>query len=66
MQVSLYFYLGGTIAARIVTFIVCIVLLVSYINVIRTITANTRALLSPPTDAPRDKTSKNTLPQENQ
>lgn len=60
MQVSLYFYLGGTIAARIVTFVVCIVLLVSYINVIRTITANTRALLSPPetdtppTDAPDD------------
>lgn len=54
MQVCLYFYLGGTIAAKIVTFVVCIVLLVSYINVIRTITANTSALLSPPTDAPSD------------
>ena len=54
MQVSLYFYLGETIAAKIVTFIVCIVLLDSYIKVIRTITANTSALLSPPTDAPSD------------
>ena len=60
MQVSLYFYLGETIAAKIVTFVVSIVLLVSYINVIRTITANTSALLSPPetdtppTDAPSD------------
>lgn len=60
MQVCLYFYLGETIAAKIVTFIVCIVLLVSYIKVIRTITANTSALLSPPetdtppTDAPSD------------
>ena len=62
MQVCLYFYLGGSIAAKIVTFIVCIVLLVSYVKVIRTISANTRALLSlpdvvstadtPPTDAP--------------
>lgn len=65
MQVSLYFYLGGTIAAKIVTFVVSIVLLVSYINVIRTITANTRALLSPPetdtppTDAPDDTPSEN-------
>jgi energy-converting hydrogenase Eha subunit C len=55
MQVSLYFYLGGTIAAKIVTFVVSIVLLVSYIKVIRTITANTRALLSPPTDVPDDQ-----------
>ncbi|WP_141398386.1 hypothetical protein [Fibrobacter sp. UWT3] len=54
MQLCLYFYLGGTIAAKIVTFIVCIVLLVSYIKVIRTITANTIALLFPPTDAPSD------------
>jgi energy-converting hydrogenase Eha subunit C len=54
MQVSLYFYLGGTIAARIVTFVVSIVLLVSYVKVIRTITANTSVLLSPPTDAPSD------------
>ncbi len=54
MQVSLYFYLGGTIAAKIVTFIVCIVLLVSYVKDIRIITANTRTLLSPPTDAPSD------------
>ena len=46
MQVCLYFYLGGTIAAKIVTFIVCIVLLDSYIKVIRTITANTSALNS--------------------
>ena len=52
MQVCLYFYLGGTIAAKIVTFVVSIILLDSYIKVIRTITANTRALLSPPTDAP--------------
>ena len=65
MQVCLYFYLGETIAAKIVTFIVCIVLLVSYINVIRTITANTRTLLSPPetdtppTDAPDDTPSEN-------
>lgn len=67
MQVSLYFYLGGTIAAKIVTFIVSIVLLVSYVKVIRIITANTRALNSQTTnDAPRDETSKNTLPQENQ
>lgn len=54
MQVCLYFYLGGTIAAKIVTFVVSIVLLISYIKVIRTITANTRTLLSPPTDAPGD------------
>ncbi len=54
MQVCLYFYLGETIAAKIVTFVVSIVLLVSYIKVIRTITANTSALLSPPTDAPSD------------
>ena len=54
MQVCLYFYLGGTIAAKIVTFIVSIVLLVSYVKVIRIITANTSALLSPPTDAPSD------------
>lgn len=54
MQVCLYFYLGETIAAKIVTFVVSIVLLVSYINVIRTITANMSALLSPPTDAPSD------------
>ena len=46
MQVCLYFYLGGTIAAKIVTFIVCIVLLVSYVKVIRTITANMSALNS--------------------
>lgn len=46
MQVSLYFYLGGTIAAKIVTFVVCIVLLVSYVKVIRTITANMSALNS--------------------
>ena len=65
MQVSLYFYLGGTIAAKIVTFIVSIVLLDSYIKVIRTITANTSALLSPPetdtppTDAPDDTPSEN-------
>lgn len=65
MQVCLYFYLGGTIAAKIVTFIVSIVLLVSYVKVIRTITANTRALLSPPetdtppTDAPDDTPSEN-------
>ena len=72
MQACLYFYLGGTIAAKIVTFVVSIILLDSYIKAIRTITANTRTLLSPPetdtppTDAPRDETSKNTLPQENQ
>lgn len=54
MQVCLYFYLGETIAAKIVTFVVSIVLLVSYVKVIRTITANTSALLSPPTDAPSD------------
>jgi len=72
MQVSLYFYLRETIAAKIVTFVVSIVLLVSYIKIIKTITANTRTLLSPPEtdtppiDAPRDETSKNTLPQENQ
>ena len=67
MQVCLYFYLGGTIAAKIVTFVVSIILLDSYIKVIRTITANTRALNSLTTnDAPRDETSKNTLPQENQ
>ena len=60
MQVSLYFYLRETIAAKIVTFVVCVVLLVSYVKVIRTITANTSALLSPPetdtppTDAPDD------------
>lgn len=54
MQVCLYFYLGETIAAKIVIFVVCIVLLVSYVKVIRIITANTRALLSPPTDAPSD------------
>jgi energy-converting hydrogenase Eha subunit C len=54
MQVCLYFYLGETIAAKIVTFIVSIVLLVSYVKVIRIITANTRALLSPPADAPSD------------
>lgn len=65
MQVSLYFYLGGTIAAKIVTFVVSIVLLDSYIKVIRTITANTSALLSPPetdtppTDAPSDTPSEN-------
>ena len=59
MQVCLYFYLGETIAAKIVTFVVSIVLLVSYINVIRTITANTSALLSPPTDAPSDTPSEN-------
>lgn len=54
MQVCLYFYLGETIAAKIVIFVVCIVLLVSYVKVIRIITANTSALLSPPTDAPSD------------
>lgn len=57
MQVSLYFYLGETIAAKIVTFVVSIVLLVSYIKVIRTISANTSALLSSPTDAPSDTPS---------
>ena len=46
MQVCLYFYLGETIAAKIVTFVVCIVLLVSYVKVIRIITANTSALNS--------------------
>ena len=46
MQVCLYFYLGGTIAAKIVTFIVSIVLLVSYIKVIKTVTANMSALNS--------------------
>jgi energy-converting hydrogenase Eha subunit C len=59
MQVCLYFYLGETIAAKIVTFVVSIVLLVSYIKVIRTITANTSALLCPPTDAPSDTPSEN-------
>ena len=44
-----------------------IILFVSYIKTIRAITANTRALNSLTTnDAPRDETSKNTLPQENQ
>ncbi|WP_458451053.1 hypothetical protein [Fibrobacter sp.] len=44
-----------------------IFLFVSYIKTIRAITANTRALNSLTTnDAPRDETSKNTLPQENQ
>ena len=46
MQVCLYFYLGETIAAKIVTFVVCIVLLVRYVKVIRIITANTSALNS--------------------
>lgn len=61
MQVCLYFYLGGSIAARIVTFIVCIVLLVSYINIIRTITANTRALLSPASNEPDSGSPNNEL-----
>ena len=44
-----------------------IILFASYIKTIRAITANTRALNSLTTnDAPRDETSKNTLPQENQ
>lgn len=44
-----------------------IILFVSYIKVIRVITANMSALNSLTTnDAPRDETSKNTLPQENQ
>ena len=65
MQVCLYFYLGETIAAKIVTFVVSIILLDSYIKVIRTITANTRTLLcppetdTPPTDAPDDTPSEN-------
>ena len=61
MQVSLYFYLGGTIAAKIVTFIVCIVLLVSYVKVIRIITANTRALLSPASNEPDSGSPNNEL-----
>ncbi len=65
MQVCLYFYLGETIAAKIVTFVVSIVLLVSYIKIIKTVTANMSALLSPtetdtpPTDAPDDTPSEN-------
>lgn len=44
-----------------------IFLFASHIKTIRAITANTRALNSLTTnDAPRDETSKNTLPQENQ
>lgn len=44
-----------------------IILFVSHIKTIRAITANTRALNSLTTnDAPRNETSKNTLPQENQ
>ena len=46
MQVCLYFYLGETIAAKIVTFVVSIVLLVSYIKIIKTVTANMSALNS--------------------
>ncbi|MBR4008259.1 hypothetical protein [Fibrobacter sp.] len=61
MQVCLYFYLGETIAAKIVTFIVSIVLLVSYINVIRTITANTSALLSPASNKPDSGSPNNEL-----
>ena len=61
MQVSLYFYLGGTIAAKIVTFIVCIVLLVSYVKVIRIITANTSALLSPASNEPDSGSPNNEL-----
>jgi len=61
MQVCLYFYLGETIAAKIVTFIACIVLLVSYIKVIRTITANTSALLSPASNEPDSDSPNNEL-----
>ena len=61
MQVCLYFYLGGTIAAKIVTFVVSIILLDSYIKVIRTITANTRTLLSPASNEPDSGSPNNEL-----
>ena len=61
MQVSLYFYLGETIAAKIVTFVVSIVLLVSYVKVIRTITANTSVLLSPASNEPDSGSPNNEL-----
>ena len=61
MQVCLYFYLGGTIAAKIVTFVVSIILLDSYIKVIRTITANTSALLSPASNEPDSGSPNNEL-----
>lgn len=61
------FVAKGIFAARILSLVLSIVLLVCYVKVIKTITANTRALNSLTTnDAPRDETSKNTLPQENQ
>lgn len=61
MQVCLYFYLGGTIAAKIVTFVVSIILLDSYIKVIRTITANMSALLSPASNEPDSGSPNNEL-----
>lgn len=61
------FVAKGLFAARVLSIILSIVLLVCYIKVIKAITANTIALNSLATnDAPRDETSKNTLPQENQ
>ena len=61
MQVCLYFYLGGTIAAKIVNFVVSIVLLVSYVKVIRIITANMSALLSPASNEPDSGSPNNEL-----